>query len=87
MKSEDRNRINKLIKKLGSIIGLPSDSLEEVMEKRGGRKLSSILHNKDHPLFGVFSGLKSSFSARLVMPRCSTERFRSSFIPGAMRVF
>ena len=82
----DRNRINKFLKKRQhpSLVYLLT---EVVMEKRVCRKLSSILINKDHPLYSVFSELKNSFRARLVMPRCSSERFRRSFIPGAVRFF
>ena len=38
----------------GSIIGLPPDSLEVIMEKRLDRKLRGILFNEDQSLFGVF---------------------------------
>ncbi len=40
---------------------------------------------KGHPLHCIYSGLKSSFRGRLVMPRCYTEWFRRYFIPAAVR--
>ncbi len=49
--------------------------------------MKKILHYEEHPLNGIFNELKSSFSGRLLMPRCSTEIFRRSFIPTAVRYF
>ncbi len=84
---EDRNRINKLIKRAGSVIGFSPDKLEVIVEKRTRTKLKTVLFFEDHPLHNTFKDLKSSFSERLVMPRCSTERLRRSFIPAAVRFF
>jgi len=39
----DKNRINKIIKKAGSVIGLPLDSLETTIAKRTKTKLNYIL--------------------------------------------
>ena len=74
---EDKNRINKLIKRAGSVIGLTPDALEVTVEKRMRSKVKMVLLFEGHPLHCVFKGLTSSFSERLVMPRCSTERLRS----------
>lgn len=82
---EDRNKINKLIRKAGSIIGLTPDLLEMIMEQSMGRKLKIIMQNEDHPMYYVSCELKSSFSNRLVIPRCSSERFRKSFVPAAVK--
>ncbi len=57
------------------------------MEKATRVKLKVILYYEGHPLNTIFSGFKSSFSGRLVMPRCSTEPFRKSFIPTAVWFF
>ncbi len=84
---EDKNRINKMIRKAGSIIVFIPDSLEVIVEKRTRATLKMIFNSEGHPLNYIFSGLKSSFSERLVMPRCSTERFRRYFIPNAVRFF
>lgn len=84
---EDKNRINKLIKKAGSVIGCTPDSLEVTCGKRIRAKLKTVLTSESHPLHSTFKGLRSSFSERLVMPKCSTERLRRSFIPAAVRYF
>ncbi|XP_033958073.1 zinc finger-containing ubiquitin peptidase 1 [Pseudochaenichthys georgianus] len=43
-------------------------------------KLSSLLDNVSHPLQDTLSSLCSSFSDRLLHPRCLTERYRSARI-------
>lgn len=83
---DDKNRINKLIKRAGSVIGLIPDSLEVIVEKRMRSKLK-IMFFEGHPLHSVFNGLRSSFSERLIMPRFSSERLRRTFVPAAVRYF
>lgn len=85
--TDDKNRINKIIKRAGSVIGLNPDKLEVIVEKRTRTKLKTVLLYDNHPLHNIFRDLKSSFSERLVMPRCSTERLRRSFVPAAVRYF
>ncbi|KAF7669621.1 hypothetical protein LDENG_00166780 [Lucifuga dentata] len=62
---EDRNRINELIKKAGSVIGMSPDSLEVILQKRTKAKLYTVLKHKDYPLYNVFNTV---FSGRLVIP-------------------
>lgn len=85
--AEDKNRINKMIKKAGSVIGLIPATLEATVEMRARSKLKLILGYKNHPLHNVFKGLGSSFSERLAMPQCSTEQLRKFFVPAAVRNF
>ena len=80
----DKNRINKMIKKAGSVIGLPLDSLETIIAKRTRTKLNTILSFDGHPLYNIFYSLRSSFSSRYLMAPCSTERWRRSFVPAAV---
>ena len=54
-------------------------------EKREMRKMRSVLSRGDHPLHSIFT--MSGRSKRLLLPRCSTERFRMSFVPTAIRLF
>ena len=82
---EDRNRLNKLIRKAGSVIGLSQSALEDVIEQRTMRKIKRIVSQDDHPLHSFF--IKSGRSQRLLFPSCSTERFRRSFVPSAVRLF
>ncbi|KAK0147910.1 hypothetical protein N1851_012371 [Merluccius polli] len=82
---EDRNRFNKMIRKAGSIIGSCPNSVEEILDKRVMRKMRSVLSRDDHSLHNIFN--KSGRSQRLLLLRCSTERFRRSFVPTAIRLF
>ena len=56
---EDKNRINKLIKKAGSVIIMASDSLEVTLEKRIRAKLPMVLVYEGNPLCGIFNDLRS----------------------------
>lgn len=47
---DDTNKINKMIRKDGSIIGFIPDSLKSTYE---------ILHYEEDPLKGIFNGLRS----------------------------
>ncbi|KAI3368496.1 hypothetical protein L3Q82_025509, partial [Scortum barcoo] len=51
-----------------------------------GWKLSSLLNNTSHPLQDTLTALGSSFSERLLHPRCVKERYRRSFLPAAVRL-
>ena len=83
---ENSDKINKLIKKAGSVIGMVPDSLETVTRLRIGRKLYSILDNNEHPLFAVFDRLKIPRSGRLRAP-IGSDRFGKTFVPTAVRFF
>uniref|UniRef100_A0A8C8DHE5 Reverse transcriptase domain-containing protein n=1 Tax=Oryzias sinensis TaxID=183150 RepID=A0A8C8DHE5_9TELE len=79
--ARDSNRLNKLIRRAGSVIGCKMDTFESVMERITLNKLVSIMDNPEHPLHPVLDGQRSSFSNRLRQLRCHTNRFRRSFIP------
>ena len=49
------------------------------------RKMRSVLSMDDYPLHNIFT--MSGRSKRLLLPRCSTERLRRSFVPIAIRLF
>ncbi|MPV02341.1 DUF1891 domain-containing protein [Escherichia coli] len=83
----DTNRLNKLVKKAGSIIGCKQDSLEKVLEGRSLKKLLSILDNPDHPLHHLLQGQRSTFSNRLLQLRCHKDRYRRSFLPSAITLY
>ncbi len=76
-----------MIRKAGSVIGLTSDSLEVIVEKRTKATLKRTLSFEGYLLHSVFNRLRSSLSERLVMPRCSTEQLRRSFVPAVVRFF
>ncbi|TWW67116.1 hypothetical protein D4764_02G0001570 [Takifugu flavidus] len=87
IKAKDANRLNKLIKKAGSVVGCRLDNLDEVVRDRMVLKLRTIMDNPSHPLHNTVDKLRSSFSNRLLQPRCSKERYRKSFLLSAIRLY
>ncbi|MBN3311348.1 ANG4 protein, partial [Atractosteus spatula] len=74
-------------RRASSVIGFDLDSLEVVAERRMRSKLEAIMDNFSHPLFDRLAGMKSTFSNRLIHPRCDRERYRRSFLPSAIRLY
>ncbi|TWW53956.1 hypothetical protein D4764_0170350 [Takifugu flavidus] len=87
IKAKDANRLNKLIKKAGSVVGCRLDNLDEVVRDRMVLKLRTIMDSPSHPLHNTVDKLRSSFSSRLLQPRCSKERDRKSFLPSAIKLY
>ncbi len=86
-RTSDRNRINKLIKKASSTIGISQDWSEQVAEVRMLRRMNAIMDNNRHPLHALEVFRQSSFSGRMIPPRCRPERYRKSFLPAAIKLF
>ncbi|TWW55971.1 hypothetical protein D4764_09G0010210 [Takifugu flavidus] len=82
----DRKRMDRLVRRASSVLGSPLDSVEVVGNGRMMAKLSSMLNNTSHPLQDTLTALGSSFSERLLHPRCAKERYRRSFLPAAVRL-
>ncbi|KAI4894895.1 hypothetical protein NFI96_003892 [Prochilodus magdalenae] len=72
----DANRLNKLIRKASDVVGVELDSLMAVSERRTLAKLQTIMDNGSHPLYHTVMSHRSTFSARLIQPKCTTERHR-----------
>ena len=85
--ASDTNRLNKLIRKAGSVIGCKQDTVEAVVERRTLNKLLSIMDNPDHPLHLTLDRQRSSFSNRLLQLHCRRDRYRKSFVPQAIALF
>ena len=77
----DRKRLDKIIKRSSSVLG----SVHEVGDRRALSKLISIPDHECHS-WKTLSLLWSSFSNRLIHPRCVKERFHRSFLPSAVRL-
>ncbi|TWW55979.1 hypothetical protein D4764_09G0010290 [Takifugu flavidus] len=76
IQAKDANRLNNLIKKAGSVVGCRLANLDEVVRDRMVLKLRTIMDSPSHPLHNTVDKLRSSFSSRLLQPRCSKERYR-----------
>ncbi|KAK0139729.1 hypothetical protein N1851_023362 [Merluccius polli] len=88
LKVRDANRLNKVIRKASHVVGEELDSLTAVSERRMLSRIRSILDNSLHPLHPLHGVLtRSTFSKRLIPPRCTTERHRKSFLPVAIKLY
>ncbi|KAL3067607.1 hypothetical protein OYC64_017352 [Pagothenia borchgrevinki] len=87
LKATDANRLNKLIRKAGSVLGVELEPLLEVSERRMLRKLLSILGNNSHPMHATLEAYQSTLSSRLRAPRSTTQRHRRSFRPVAIKLY
>ena len=83
----DREELDEPIRKPGSILSCALDPVEVVGERRMLAKLASIMENTSHPLQETVAALASTFSDRLLHLRCGKERYRSSFLPTAVRLY
>lgn len=87
IKRRDVSRLDKLVRKLGSVVGTQLESLASVAEQQALSRLLSIMDNPLHPLPSTISRRRSSFSDSILSLSCSTGRLRKSFLPHAMRLF
>ncbi len=86
IRAGEASRLNKLVRKASSVVGLDLDSLESVAERRIKYKIKNILNNPSHPLYDDLWQMGRSFSHWIIPPRYKTEHFRDSFVPAAIRL-
>ena len=84
---KDAKRLNKLVKKAGSVLGERPDSLELVVERCTNNKSRAIMSNASHPLHSILKGQKSSRKDMFRSWSCNNNRFKNTFIPSAIRLF
>ena len=84
IRTRDLKRINKLIRKAGSVLGGTLETLEMIVQKRMLHKLMEMMEDSSHPLHNTLIKQQSVFSERLLQVRCKTERYRRSFLPAAI---
>ena len=87
IRASDTNRLEKIIKKAGSVLGLRLESFESVVERRTLNKLLSIRDNDQHPLYHTVVRERSTFSHRLLQLSCQRDRYRKSFLPYAITLY
>ncbi|TWW64023.1 hypothetical protein D4764_03G0010310 [Takifugu flavidus] len=83
----DLSRLEKLIRRAGSVVGMKLEPLATVAERRTIDKLRSIMDNVRHPLHTVLHTQRSLISQRLRLPKFRANRLGHSFIPRAIRLF
>ncbi|KAI4896389.1 hypothetical protein NFI96_003559 [Prochilodus magdalenae] len=87
IKKRDEMRLDKLVRRAGSVVGVELDSVVKVAERRTLHKLLCIMDDDGHPLHTIIMDRRSKFSGRLLSQSCSTDRLRRSFVPRAIRLF
>lgn len=70
-----------------NVVGEDLETLTTVAERRMLSRLQSILDNVSYPLYDTLAQLKSTFSGRLLSPRCTTESLRKSFLPVVIKLY
>ena len=89
LRETDKNRLKKLTRTAGGIVGGPVKDLGAIYEQRTLKRARRILCDTKHPLHSVIAGQRSErgCSRRLRSLRARTDRYRLSFVPSAIRVF
>ena len=87
IRASDSKRLNRLIRKAGSVLGTTLEPLELVVERRMLNKLLNIMDNNAHPLHNLTIKQQSVFSGRLLQLRCTKDRYRKSFLPTAIAAY
>ncbi|KAI4881097.1 hypothetical protein NFI96_007135 [Prochilodus magdalenae] len=83
IKKRDEMRLDKLVRRAGSVVGVELDSVVKAAERRTLHKLLSIMDDDGHPLHTIIMDRRSKFSGRLLSQSCSTDRLRRSFVKSA----
>ena len=86
LKVADANRLNKLIRKASDVVGGKVDTLTAVSDRRMLSKVWTILKYGSHPLHNSLVEKRSIFIQRLIAPTCTTEHYRKSFLPVAIKL-
>ena len=87
LSKQDRDKLDKIVKKAGSVVGKKQESIDSICQKRLTDRLTSILADETHPLKPEFDSRLIDRSGRLRAPVARTSRFRQSFVPRAIHAF
>ena len=82
---QDKDRLEKTIKKAGGVVGRRQKSFEDMHEDRVAKKVASITKDDSHPLCHEFDSRVIERSGRLRAPKTRTTRYSNSFVPTAVR--
>ena len=81
----DANRLNKLIRKASDVVGVELDTDSSAQCQLS--KVQAILLHGSHLLHKALVKQRSTFSKRLIAPKCTTERHRKSFLPVTIKLY
>ena len=84
---EDKNKLNKVVRRAESIIGQEQCGLEQFYNEASIKKFNDILLQNSHPLHSVADAQKSKrHPGRFISLPSRTTRFLNSYIPTAIRL-
>ena len=81
---QDRKRLDKQIKKAGTMVGRQQDDLETLYRRLVTKNLTAILTDDTHPLRPIFDSRRNDKSGRIRASCSRTNCYTQSFIPTAM---
>ncbi len=82
IRAGEASRLNKLVRKASSVVGLELDRPKSVAERMMMDKIKAILDNPSHLLYDELWQMGSSFCHQIIPPRCKT-----AFAPAAIRLY
>ena len=83
----DRDRLDKIIKKAGGVVGRKQDDIQTIYLRLVMKKVTNILDDIEHPLFIEFDSRVIERSGRFRAPKTKTTRHKHSFIPTAIQTY
>lgn len=87
VKRRDAMRLDKLVRRAGSVVGMELDSVVTVAGRRTLSKVLSIRDTDSHPLHSTVMKQGSVFGGTLLSQSSSADRLRRSLVPRAIRLF
>jgi hypothetical protein len=82
----DGERIARIVKEAGRIIGVSRQDFEAVYVGLLSKKLTDVMDDSSHPLHDHFKGQLIARSGRMRQSFAITNRYHSSFVPQAIRL-
>ena len=88
IQDQDKNRIDKIIRKAGNVIGRQLTNFDNFCNERTVEKMKRIANDSTHPLHEEFTPMTSG-SGRYRQPGKGriSARFTKSFVPRAVHLF
>ena len=84
---KDKDKLDRIIRKAGRVIGERQDTITDLYNDRLVRKLKGIFDDDKHPLRQEFNKLVIQRSGRLRTPKIRTTRFQNSFLCQAVNTY
>ena len=85
-KKTDIERLNDIIKRAESVVGVDLAPVDLVYQELLGRKLCHVCKDPEHPLHDALFD-RGSVRGRLRLPPLNTNRHRDFFIPRAIKLY